>query len=151
MTSAARRMITVVAAIASTAESELTTTLTLIGVALTSVLALAGAIYTASSTLRQSTQTNRAAADRLALDRDTAHDARVDAEVARLRAELAAHDGRVDAEVLRLRTEIAAERTAYSTLTTEHRTLAEQHARLRVAVIRHNLDPDVIIADTYQQ
>lgn len=114
--------------VASAVASDPTAFYTLLATVVVGILGFAGAIYTAASALRQSTQTNRAAADKLALDRDAAHDARVEAENTRIRAEN---------ETLR---------TMCQSVSEQLRETQERHARLRLAVLVCGLDPDDIIA-----
>ncbi|HEX8343710.1 MAG TPA: hypothetical protein VF657_03050 [Actinoplanes sp.] len=98
----------------------------IIGAVIVAVVSLAGAVFTASSALRASNANNLQGIARYANERDQQHDARVEAENTRLRQDNA---GLVDG-----RDQAAA----------RYRELQERHARLRLAVIAHGLDPDEI-------
>ncbi|GLY08208.1 hypothetical protein [Actinoplanes sp. NBRC 101535] len=118
------RLFAVAAVAAAAADS---TSLTLIGTVVVAALALAGAIFTASSALRQSTQNNRIAADRLHHDRDAVYDARLEAEATRLRGER----------------DVLADRC--TKLLEDNLALKETVSRMRLALLAHGLDPDDIV------
>lgn len=99
-----------------------------IGSVVVALLALAGAVFTATSALRSSNANNLTQIAKYANDRDALHDKRIEDENTRLRAE---ND--------RLR-----ERDAQ--VTGELREVRELHARLRLGLIARGLDPDEITA-----
>lgn len=100
----------------------------IIGTVVVAVLALAGSVFTATTVLRASTQSNQANLEKLANERDKQHDERVEAENTRLRTEALALNEQRDELASRLRD------------------MQERHARLRIAVIAQGMDPDEIIA-----
>lgn len=100
----------------------------IIGSVVVALLALAGAVFTATSALRSSNANNLTQIAKYANDRDAQHDKRIEDENTRLRAENDQLRGR---DLL---------------ICTQHRELQELHARLRLGVIARGLDPDEITA-----
>lgn len=106
----------------------------LIGTIATAVVAATAGIYSTRKTFRSSARTTDTG-------REIAQDQRADAELARVMADrdrYAERLERVEAENERLRLELAR-------LMEERSSYAERYARLRIAVIEHELDPDDIV------
>lgn len=98
----------------------------IIGSVVVALLALAGAVFTATSALRSSNANNLTQIAKYANDRDQVHDKRIEDENTRLRGEN---------DQLRARDLLRDDRL---------RELQELHARLRLGVIARGMDPDEI-------